>query len=426
MTGEPQMLLSPLPPLWNPTDPRSPEQWQTGRRAEVIDLYEQHVYGRTPVGGRLAGAVVLSDVPALEGTARRREVRLDLAGPRGERSATMLVYSPAGAAPDGGWPAFLGLNLLGNHSTTFEDDIPFSRGWIQFSTTDRGDHVRRWPYAAILERGYAVATMAAGEIEGDYPRSGFEGVRGMFATRDELLRPEDGDPSAWGTIGAWSFGLSRALDALGTLGDIDAGDVYVHGHSRLGKAALWTAAQDPRFAGAISNDSGCAGASLFRHAAGEDVRAIVDRYAYWFAPRFATYTGRDAELPVDQHLLIAAILPTPVHVASAVDDLHADPRGEFLSTVYASPIAELFGGRGTASSGDVPPLPPAPASVGDELLSYHLRSGGHDVLAEDWFHFLDFADRARAGRSQRPARIPHHPVPHHPTPQQATRSPEQQ
>jgi len=402
-----------LPPLWGHVEDRTPEAWQSTRRPQIKALFEKTIFGITPQGGYLESNSVTTDTLVFDGRGRRREVTLTLAGPSGRRTATMLLYTPTGPVPDDGWPVFLGLNILGNHSTTTDPDIEISPGWIQFFTTDRGDHVRRWPYSTILERGYAVATIHAAEFEADMPRAGYEGVRGMFSTQEELLRPEHGEPSSWGTIGAWAFGLSRALDAVHDIVDLDERSVFVHGHSRLGKAALWAALQDSRFAGVVSNDSGCAGASLFRHSAGENVRKISERYSYWFCPAFGEYIDAEAELPVDQHLLLAGILPTPVHVASAAEDHHADPRGEFLSTAYSSPIAELFGSAGTVQASgnivgeDLPrddsryPSPIAPHVVGGGILSYHVREGGHDVLAEDWGHYLDFADRARLSAAQR-------------------------
>jgi len=206
----------------------------------------------------------------------------------------------------------------------------------------------------------------------------------------KLLDPEGSlATDAGGAISAWAWGLSRIMDYLEADKQIDAKHVAVFGLSRLGKAALWAGAQDTRFAVVISGCSGTTGAALARHRAGETIEQINGLFPHWFCDNYKGYANREHDLPVDQHMLLALIAPRWVYVSSASQDDWADPLGEFLSCVHATPVYRLYGLSGLA--GNI--FPPVDTPLASGHVGYHLRTGSHGTELADLKRFVEFMQR---------------------------------
>ena len=375
----------------------TPKQWLP-RRAELLSLFEEHMYGKVPgTLDTLLFVIASEDTAALSGTAIRREVTVYFTPDKKGPSMSLLMYLPAQTAQP--VPLFLGLNFYGNHSIQDDPSITLSSRWMRANEdygivdhrateASRGVRAYRWPVASILERGYGLATIYCGDLDPDKGRNEAvdfqDGVHPLFYA-DGQSQPKANE---WGAIGAWAWGLQRAVDYLETDKSVNVEQLIVIGHSRLGKAALWAGAQDERFAVVISNDSGCGGAALSRRRYGETVEVINTAFPHWFNDNFPRYNNREDQLPVDQHMLIATIAPRPVYVASAEEDRWADPKGEFLSVYHAHPVYQLLGTSGLPTDSMPPVNQPVMGKMG-----YHVRTGPHDITQYDWEKYLDFADQ---------------------------------
>lgn len=371
----------------------SKQDWRAHRRPEILELFRTHVYGRSP--GKPTNAnyrVFESDRNALDGLATRKQVTISFTDQPDGPSMDLLMYLPNKATRP--VPVFVILNFRGNHSISHDPSVRLSRSWMTSSQEGvvdnratektRGCKSSRYPLQLLLSRGYGFATIYYGDIDPDFDDGFQDGVHAVMDRYPEGERPAD----AWGSIGAWAWGMSRALDYLETESAVDARSAIAVGHSRLGKTALWAGAQDERFAVVISNNSGCGGAALSKRAFGETVERINTSFPHWFCRNFRQYNSNEQKLPLDQHMLIALIAPRPVYVASAEKDKWADPHGEFLAAKGAEPVYRLLGKEGLPTA-TMPALDqPVAGSIG-----YHIRRGPHDLTEYDWQRYLDFADK---------------------------------
>ena len=345
----------------------TPGAWRR-RRRELLELFRANVYGRSP--GRpdtLRFKLLAEDRQAMGGTATLKRISV-ISGHAGrEHRFPLTVFLPNAG------PARAGLFLLLNHRPPTNTD------------PTRKERSGFWPAEQVIERGYAIASLQVADLAPDDPKRFREGVIALFEGAGEGERPGD----AWGALAAWAWGASRAMDYFQTDARVDRGRVAVVGHSRGGKAALWAGAQDERFALAVANESGEGGAAITRRIYGETLGRITESFPHWFARNYRAFAGREAELPVDQHMLLGLIAPRAVYVASADEDLWADPRGEFLSLAHASPVFALWGDAPVDPAG----MPPLETPLVSGRRGYHVRRGTHDLTPYDWQRFVDFADR---------------------------------
>lgn len=398
-----------LPELMKFIDGRPVEevtQWEE-RQREIIELFKVEMFGDSPPEIDWTAREIESSDNAFEGRAIRRQIRLTLAREHSGNEATdkveldVLVYLPKSVQKP--VPVFLALNFRGNHSIGDDPDVLLPVSWVpndnDFQISDnrtnekvRGSRKSRWPVEKILENGFGLVTCYYGDIDPDFDDGFQNGVHGLFPHTRRPPQPlghsQPESSYSWGSIAAWAWGLSRIMDYLETDDAIDHRRVALMGHSRLGKTALWAGATDPRFGVVISNNSGCGGAAISRRRYGETVARINRAFPHWFNERFKKYADNEDQLPVDQHLLIAAIAPRPVYIASAEGDRWADPLGEFLAALHADPAYRLHGLVGI----EVDQQPPINQPEG-QTIGYHIRSGDHDVTDFDWDQYLRFAQR---------------------------------
>jgi hypothetical protein len=364
---------------------RDAETWYQKRRPEIVKLFEENQYGRSP--GRpedMSFDVFDKGTPAFEEKAIRQQVTIYFSKDKTGPKMDLLIYLPANA--DKPLPMLLNISFSANSLTVNDPGVKEGQIWNRQKQRVPASSGRRFGslnVMPVLEKGFGIATVYYGDIDPDFEGGLPYGVRSLYLKSGQTKRA----PDDWGTIGAWSWGLSRALDYFETDDSVDAKRVAIMGVSRLGKTVLWAGALDTRFAMVIDICSGEGGSALSRRNYGETIAHLVEpsRYPYWFCSNYQKYGDHVDRFPVDAHMLLALIAPRPVLLITGNTDKWADPKGTFLSAVAAGTVYDLLGKQGLGTND----LPPAGEPVLNDI-GFYMHDGGHGTDPSDWEVILKF------------------------------------
>lgn len=359
--------------------------WTEKRRPEIVRLFEENEYGRSP--GRPAAMtfdVFDKGTPAFDGKATRRQVTICFSADKNGPRMDLLLYVPAAAT--GPVPLLLNLSFSANSSTVSDPGVKVGEVWGRDKKkvpAPAGGGFGRIDVPRLMDAGFGFATIYYGDIDPDFLGGVPLGVRALY------LKPGQTEPAPdeWGSIAAWAWGLSRAVDYLETDRAVDARRVAILGVSRLGKTVMWAGAHDPRIALVIASCSGEGGAALSRRHYGETIAHLTapTRYPYQFCANYAKYAEHVDQLPVDANMLVALMAPRPVLLQTGDKDYWSDPKGEFLAAVAAGPVYRLFGKQGLGTD-----QWPAAGTPILHTIGYYMHAGGHGTIPSDWDQYVAF------------------------------------
>jgi hypothetical protein len=357
----------------------TPEMWWKLRRPEIKECFDREIYGRVPKGVPKVTWEIVSTSKDTKGNIPAVTKKLlghvdNSSYPLIKVDIDLALTVPADAkAPV---PVIM------------EFGFRFPPG---FKVTDQMkrfiDSMSTWQQL-VLSRGWGYAILIPTSFQEDNGKGLTNGIIGLV-NKGQPRKLDD-----WGTLRAWAWGASRAVDYLETDSSVDARKVGIEGLSRYGKAALVTMAYDKRFAIAFVGSSGAGGAKLLRRNFGEQVENLASTGGYhWFAGNFLKYAGRltPGDLPVDAHELIAMCAPRPVFISCGspkVEGNWVDDKGQFMAAVAAGPVYRLLGKKDLGTT----EFPPIETALIDGDIGFRQHTGGH-TTGPNWPTFLQFAEK---------------------------------
>lgn len=359
------------------------EEWWSKRRPEIVEDFDREIYGRVPANLPTVTWEVVSttqekngDVPVIT---KRLLGHVDNSiDPAIKVDIDLTLTTPANAT--GPVPVIMEFGFSREFMAAMAKRFP------QFAAGGPGNQGPTWQQQ-VLAKGWGYAELVPTSYQADNGAGLTEGIIGLM-NKGQPRKPDD-----WGTLRAWAWGVSRALDYFETDKSVDAKQIGLEGHSRYGKATIVSMAYEPRLAIAYVSSSGEGGAKLYRHIFGEQVGNVAGTQEYhWMAGNFLKYAGplTPGDLPVDNHELVALCAPRPVFISGGATqgDGWVDAKGMFLAAAGAGPVYRLLGKKDMGTT-EFPPIE-TPLINGDVAFRQH--TGGH-TPGPNWPTFLTFAGR---------------------------------
>ncbi|MBE6935791.1 MAG: hypothetical protein E7458_04745 [Ruminococcaceae bacterium] len=338
----------------------SAADWEV-RRQEIVALLAQEEYGPIPDFPCEITYEVGPNERYGGGSADYYQVTITVTTPRGSHAFPLSCVIPRAGRP---CPAFVHVNFRGG--------VPDSY----------------MPSEEISDNGFACFSFCYNDVTMD--NADFtDGLAGLVYP-DGVRGPHDP-----GKISLWAWAAMRAMDYIATLPAIDQKNIGIIGHSRLGKTAIWTAANDLRYSFVFANQSGCCGAALTRGAPedAEHIDQICKTFPYWLCENYKKYVGHIEELPFDQHWLLATIAPRRLYVSSAEEDRWTGPDSQYRACVETAKVWEALGCVPGFTGPDA--YPGGNDAFQEGYIAYHSRTGDHFLSRRDWLQFMKYFKKYR-------------------------------
>lgn len=370
------------------TPVKTAEDWNTRRRPELVRLVQEYMYGFAPESGPITFETEAPDTQVMDGKATLRQVAIRMPGvPEDGPRLHLAIFLPNNGKAR--HPVFLTINKCGNFCTSqepaviYQPDTYVHKECPEGGAACRGKEAEAWSIDLFIARGYAFATFHESDLDADTPDSDV-GVQKYYPDLPHAAA------ARWATIRTWAWGFSRCVDYLVQDAEIDPKRIGVAGHSRRGKTSLLAAAMDPRIALAAPHQSGTGGTALSRDNDQETVKRINTVFPHWFNDNFKHFNDNEAQLPFDQHALVALVAPRPFIDTQGLQDKWANPPAAHRALTAADPVYKLLGAPGMKGTGQLTAEAITPENTGN-LLQYRLDTK-HMLHRDYWEKVLDFAD----------------------------------
>lgn len=372
-------LLQPV--MAQPVQPAATEARPSLSAAEIRWRFEKQVYGQAP--------------PLLPIRAQRlRKGHLQQPEAYFEEHQLELMVFPPGKAPQpvrniqllllkkdpaAKGPVILFLNTCGNQSVVADPQVTPTTQTLALcpgAMQQPGWRARFWALEAPLAAGYTLASFHSSDIAPDHPQLYAESLQQLPLRLNRYAEP--------GLLALWAWGLKHVRQYLA----LNYPTIGLMGHSRRGKAALWAAASDTRFAFVLAHHTGTLGAVSVQDNPIETLDQILFNFPHWFTPGLKTLRLHPAHLPVQQHDLLGLIAPRPVAVSEGFFDFWASPVDSFATVQRAWPV---YGLKSAAPAGSYWLDDPDTTAL-EQPLAHIMGWHGHGMNAHYWPALLRFLE----------------------------------
>ncbi|QYH40819.1 acetylxylan esterase [Algoriphagus sp. NBT04N3] len=356
----------------NGSSVQSLEDWER-RKKELYGLFDLEMYGKTPANLLKVNWIIVEEKDSLIGKQEFRYRKLK------------------GKVDNSFYPAIeVEIDFEYGVPKNTEEGVPLVMefGWNWPAGMRRPAQQGPSWQEHLLQEGWAFGVIIPTSYQADHGAGLRAGIIGLV---------NEGQPRKlddWGTLKAWAWGASKALDFLESDDLINQEKIAIEGLSRYGKAALVALAYEPRFSLGLIGSSGAGGAKLLRRIFGEQIENLASSAEYhWFAPNFIKYAGplNQNDLPIDAHELIALCAPRPFFISVGSPEVEGqwiDAKGMFEAGVLASPVYQFLGMKGLPTS----EFPPLGTFLKSGEIAFRQHEGGHTV-GPNWPYFIEWAKK---------------------------------